>query len=90
MRSLSHRVPFYIGGTDVDRTRGNSFKRKEGRFRLDIRRKFFTLRVVNPWHRLRREVVDSPSLETFTARLDRALSDLIWLKMSLIIAGGLD
>ncbi|KFZ59115.1 hypothetical protein N338_12236, partial [Podiceps cristatus] len=55
----------------------NGFKVKEGRYRLDIRQKFFTLRVVRHWHRLPREVVDAPSLETSQARLDGALSDLI-------------
>ncbi|KFW71948.1 hypothetical protein AS28_08549, partial [Pygoscelis adeliae] len=60
-----------------DRTRGKGFKLKKGGFRLDIRKKFFTLRVVKHWHRLPREVVDAPSLETFKARLDRALSNLI-------------
>ncbi|KFM05413.1 hypothetical protein AS27_15851, partial [Aptenodytes forsteri] len=55
----------------------NGFKLKEGRFRLDIRKKFFTLRVVKHWHRLPREMVDAPSLETFKVRLDGALSNLI-------------
>jgi len=39
-------------------------------------------------NRLPREVVDAPSLETFKARLDRVLSNLISLKMSLLTAGG--
>ncbi|KFR16616.1 hypothetical protein N306_00794, partial [Opisthocomus hoazin] len=55
----------------------NGSKLKEGKFRLDIRRKFFTMRVVRPWHRLPREVVDAPSLEVFKARLDGALSNLV-------------
>ncbi|KFQ99244.1 hypothetical protein Y956_03773, partial [Nipponia nippon] len=55
----------------------NGFKLKEGRFRLDRRKKFFTMRVVKHWNRLPREVGDAPSLETFKARLDRALSNLM-------------
>ncbi|KFV89046.1 hypothetical protein N327_03720, partial [Fulmarus glacialis] len=55
----------------------NGFKLKKGRFRLDIRKKFFTMRVVKHWHRLPREAVDAPSLETFKVRLDGALSNLI-------------
>ncbi|KFV38858.1 hypothetical protein N341_00415, partial [Tyto alba] len=55
----------------------NGFKLKEGRFRLDIREKFFTVRVMRYWHRLPRESVDVPSLEVFKARLDGALSNLV-------------
>ncbi|KFM05376.1 hypothetical protein AS27_15813, partial [Aptenodytes forsteri] len=55
----------------------NGFKQKDGRFRLDIRKKFFTMRVVRQRNRLPREAVDAPSLEGFKARLDEALSNLI-------------
>ncbi|KFR12122.1 hypothetical protein N306_10402, partial [Opisthocomus hoazin] len=58
-----------------DRTRGNGFKLKEGR--LDIKKKFFTLRAVRPWHRLPREAVSAPSLEALKARLDGAFSSLV-------------
>ncbi|KFZ63828.1 hypothetical protein N321_07565, partial [Antrostomus carolinensis] len=55
----------------------NGFKPKEGRFELDIRRKFFTQRVVRHWHGLPREAVDAPSLKAFKAVLDGALGSLI-------------
>ena len=57
--------------------RGNGFKLEEGRFRLDIRKKFLTVRVLRHWNRLPREAVDAPSLEAFKARLDGALSNLV-------------
>jgi len=47
------------------------------------------MRMVSHWPRLPREAVDAPSLAVFKARLDRALSNLVWWKMSLLMAGGL-
>ncbi|KFQ52836.1 hypothetical protein N333_11812, partial [Nestor notabilis] len=54
----------------------DGFRLKEGRFRLGVRRRFSTMRVVKHWHRLPRETVDVPSLETFKARLDVVLGNL--------------
>jgi len=71
-----------------DRTQGNGFKLNKGRFRLDTRKKFFTLRVARSWHRLLREAVAAPSLAVFEARLDGALSNLVWWKGSLPTARG--
>ena len=62
---------------DSDRTRGDGFQLRQGMFRLDIRRKHFTQRVVMHWNRLPKEVVDIPSLEAFKARLDVALGSLV-------------
>ncbi|KFO61815.1 hypothetical protein N302_06160, partial [Corvus brachyrhynchos] len=55
----------------------NGFKLKEGKFRLDIRKKFFSVRVMRHWNRLPRDVVDAPSLAALKAGLDKALSSLV-------------
>ena len=60
-----------------NRTRGNGFKWKEGRFRLGITKKFFKIKVVRHWHRLPREVIDALSLQTLKVKLHGALSRLM-------------
>lgn len=66
--------------SDSDRMRGNYFKLKERRFRVDVRGKYFTQRAVRVRHRNRlpSETVDDPSLEVFKTRLNGALGSLMW------------
>jgi len=61
-----------------NRLRGNGLKLHQGRFRLDIRKSFFTRRVIKHWNRLSSEVVASPSLEVFKRRVGVALEDMVY------------
>lgn len=58
--------------------KGNGFQLKGSRFRLDMRKKFLTVKVVRHWNRVPRETVDAPCLAVFKARLAGALRSQVW------------
>lgn len=74
----------------IDKTKGYGFKLKEGWFRLDKRKKSFTMRVVRHRKMLLRELVDTPSLGVFKGVLDETLRNLMQRKTALSMAGVLN
>lgn len=62
-----------------NRERGNGHKLKYRKIHLNIRKNFFTLRMIKHWNQLSREVMESPSLEITKTRLDIALSNLLFM-----------
>ena len=66
---------FSLGSSD--RTHGNGSKLHQGSFRLDSKKHLFTERVVKPWNRIPREVVDAPSPSVFKRLLDNALNNML-------------
>ena len=91
LRRFASRVPDWSvppagpsahgAGKPSDRTRGNGHKLKQRKLQLNPRKNFFPLRVTEPWPRLPRGAVDSPSLEIFKPRLDAVLCSLLWVTL---------
>jgi len=60
-----------------DRTQGNGRKLCQRKFRLDVRKRLFSERVLGHWNKFPREAVMAPSLSEFKELLDDALSQIV-------------
>lgn len=79
-----------FSGDYFNRTQSKGFSLQEGKFRLDIKKTFFKKKVVVLWHRLPREMVDVPFLETFKVRLEEQPDLVEDFPTPLLIEEGLD
>ena len=77
VRGSGEAVADLFSSVANDKTCGNGVKLQQGRFRLDIRKRFFTERVVAHWNRLPKDIGTAPSLSEFKKRLDCALSHMV-------------
>lgn len=82
-RSCSEVGVALFSHTKNDRSEGNGLELWQGRFRLDIKKKFFTERVIKNWNKFSTEAVESSSLEVFKRCMDLAFRDIIWCWSSL-------
>lgn len=68
-----------------DRIKRDGFKTTEGRFKLGIRKKFITISVVRHWNRLLGEVVNAYLPEVLEAKLDKALNNVVYRKVIMLV-----
>ena len=78
---LINAYKYLQGGCQKDGARLFSVVPSQRNFQLNLRKNFFPLRVTEPWPRLPREAVESPSLEIFQTRLDVVLCSLLWVTL---------
>jgi len=81
---------FFTSLGSSDKMSGNGSKLHQGRFRLDIRKNFFTKQVVKPWNWLPREVINDPILSVSESHLDNALNNTLQLLVSPEVVRQLD
>lgn len=65
-----------------NKTRGNGQKPEHRKLHLNIRNNFFTAQVTEHCNRLPKDVVESPSLETFQDHLDAILCHVLWYDLA--------